>query len=215
MSRQGERVPLKTKAGLRDVIMMKELAALLRSRKLAARFSADHDLVIGNGVGRTPGDTACVRHSAARLSELVLKLRRRIRRLPTKACYGAVGGGVGPTQRTRRPAEHERNPARTRPPGPRLAATTQPGVRKSIEICKNNADYAHAPPCTRRSTPSRCRASRSRRTFGAVRPDICGPVGEGLSRCRVAQARRSRLTGGRPPVSLNCLGGPWLSGWEL
>jgi integrase len=57
MSRQGTRTPLKTAAGERDVIMMSQLASLLRSRKVAARFSADQDLMIGNGVGRTLGYT--------------------------------------------------------------------------------------------------------------------------------------------------------------
>ena len=49
MSRQGKRVPLKTEAGIRDVILMDELARLLRRRKLAARFSSSEHLVIANG----------------------------------------------------------------------------------------------------------------------------------------------------------------------
>jgi hypothetical protein len=57
MSRRGDQVPLKTEAGEREVIMMNQLAPLLRERKLAARFSANEDLVIGNGVGRTLGYT--------------------------------------------------------------------------------------------------------------------------------------------------------------
>ena len=57
MSRRGERVSLKTDAGEREVILMNQLANLLRARKLAARFSAEQDLVIGNGVGRTLGYT--------------------------------------------------------------------------------------------------------------------------------------------------------------
>lgn len=57
MGRNGERTPVKTDAGERDVVMMAELSRLLRARKLAARFSADNDLVIANGVGRTLGYT--------------------------------------------------------------------------------------------------------------------------------------------------------------
>ena len=53
MSRQGKRVPLKTESGKRDVILMDEVAHRLRKHRLAAKFSADHDLVIVNGVGRT------------------------------------------------------------------------------------------------------------------------------------------------------------------
>jgi len=57
MSRDGKRVPLKTDAGFRDVILMDEVAHRLRKHRLAARFSADDDLVIANGVGRTLGYT--------------------------------------------------------------------------------------------------------------------------------------------------------------
>jgi integrase len=57
MSRQGHRAPLKTEAAARDVIMMSQLANLLRARRLASTFSADDDLVIGNGIGRTLGYT--------------------------------------------------------------------------------------------------------------------------------------------------------------
>jgi integrase len=57
MSRKGERVPVKTEAGRRDVVMMSELGRLLSSGKLASQFSGDNDLVIGNGVGRTLGYT--------------------------------------------------------------------------------------------------------------------------------------------------------------
>lgn len=57
MSRKGGRTLVKTEAGRRDVIMMDELARMLRERKIAARFSGDDDLVIGNGVGRTLGYT--------------------------------------------------------------------------------------------------------------------------------------------------------------
>ena len=57
MSRHGKRVPLKTESGKRDVILMDEVAHRLRKHRLAAKFSADHDLVISNGVGRTLGYT--------------------------------------------------------------------------------------------------------------------------------------------------------------
>lgn len=57
MSRKGKRTPLKTDAGRREVIMMNELARLLRKKRVAARFSSDHDLIVGNGVGRTLGYT--------------------------------------------------------------------------------------------------------------------------------------------------------------
>jgi integrase len=61
MSRKGERIPLKTDAGRRDVILMEELAQRLRRRRLAARFSQDGDLVLGNGVGKTLGYTRLLR----------------------------------------------------------------------------------------------------------------------------------------------------------
>jgi integrase len=57
MSRQGGRTPLKTEAGRRKVILMDELAHRLRKHRLASQFSADADLVIGNGVGKTLGYT--------------------------------------------------------------------------------------------------------------------------------------------------------------
>jgi integrase len=57
MSRAGKRVPQKTDAGRRDVVLMEELAHLLRKHRLAARFSSDADLIIANGVGRTLGYT--------------------------------------------------------------------------------------------------------------------------------------------------------------
>jgi integrase len=57
MSRQGQRVPLKTESGRRDVILMDEVAHRLRKHRLAANFSADGDLLIANGVGRTLGYT--------------------------------------------------------------------------------------------------------------------------------------------------------------
>jgi integrase len=61
MSRKGERVPVKTDAGRRDVILMDELAQDLRKRRLAVRFSQHDDLVLGNGVGNTLGYTRLLR----------------------------------------------------------------------------------------------------------------------------------------------------------
>jgi integrase len=55
MSRQGKRVPLKTESGKRDVILMDEVAHRLRKHRLAAKYSADHHLVIANGIGHTLG----------------------------------------------------------------------------------------------------------------------------------------------------------------
>lgn len=55
MSRTGQRVSLKTDAARRDVIMMDEVAHLLRKRRLAAPFSSDGDLIIANRVGNTLG----------------------------------------------------------------------------------------------------------------------------------------------------------------
>jgi len=57
MGCQGERTPLKTEAGRRKVILMDELARRLRKHRLAAHFSADADLIVGNGVGKTLGYT--------------------------------------------------------------------------------------------------------------------------------------------------------------
>jgi integrase len=57
MSRKGKRVPLKSSAGRREVVLMDELAHRLRKHRIAARFSASADLIIGNGVGRTLGYT--------------------------------------------------------------------------------------------------------------------------------------------------------------
>jgi integrase len=68
MSRKGRRRPLKTDFGRRDVILMDDLARLLKERKLAAAFSRDDDLVIGNGVGRTLGYTRLRKAFAAAAS---------------------------------------------------------------------------------------------------------------------------------------------------
>jgi integrase len=61
MSRKGDRVPVKTDAGRRDVILMEELAQELRKRRLAAHFSQNDDLVLGNGIGNTLGYTRLLR----------------------------------------------------------------------------------------------------------------------------------------------------------
>jgi integrase len=73
MSRKGERTPVKTGAGRRDVIMMDELALMLRERKLAARFSGGDDLVIGNGVGRTLGYTRLRRAFSVAANEACIR----------------------------------------------------------------------------------------------------------------------------------------------
>jgi integrase len=57
MSRDGQPVRVKTHAGKRDVILMDQLAQRLRKRRLAAHFSRDEDLILGNGIGRTLGYT--------------------------------------------------------------------------------------------------------------------------------------------------------------
>jgi integrase len=59
--RKGKRTPLKTDAVRREVIMMDELARRLRPKRVAARFSADQDLIVGNGVGNTLGYTKLLR----------------------------------------------------------------------------------------------------------------------------------------------------------
>lgn len=56
MNRTGnKRVPLKTESGRREVILIAEVAHRLRKAQLAARFSADADPIIANGVGKTLG----------------------------------------------------------------------------------------------------------------------------------------------------------------
>jgi integrase len=69
MSRQGKRVPLKTESGKREVILMDEVSRRLRKHRLAAKFSANTDLVIGNGVGRTLGYTKLRKAFAAAREE--------------------------------------------------------------------------------------------------------------------------------------------------
>jgi hypothetical protein len=53
--------PPDVRKGRRDVILIEELALRLRKRRLAARFSQDDDLVLGNGVGKTLGYTRLLR----------------------------------------------------------------------------------------------------------------------------------------------------------
>jgi integrase len=54
LSRQGERVKLKTKAARRDIVLMDALAKLLRRRRLTERFSADDDFVFQCSTPRRP-----------------------------------------------------------------------------------------------------------------------------------------------------------------
>jgi integrase len=68
MGRQGERALLKTPAARRDVVLMDGLAHRLRRHRLAARFSDNNDLIIGNTKGKTLGYTAMRRAFAATTS---------------------------------------------------------------------------------------------------------------------------------------------------
>ena len=52
LSRQGKRVPLKTKAAKRDIVLMDTLGKLLRRRRLAEEFSTDTDFVFLSSVPR-------------------------------------------------------------------------------------------------------------------------------------------------------------------
>ncbi len=54
LSRQGKRVPLKTKAAKRDIVLMDTLGKLLRRRRLAEEFSTDTDFVFQSSVPRRP-----------------------------------------------------------------------------------------------------------------------------------------------------------------
>ena len=54
LSRQGKRVPLKTKAAKRDIVLMDTLGKLLRRRRLAEEFSTDTDFVFQCSVPRRP-----------------------------------------------------------------------------------------------------------------------------------------------------------------
>ena len=55
LARDGSRTQLKRPAARRDVVLMPELAALLRRHRLASPFSRDEDLVFCSGRGRTIG----------------------------------------------------------------------------------------------------------------------------------------------------------------
>jgi integrase len=54
LSREGKRVPLKTKAAKRDIVLMDTLGKLLRRRRLAEEFSTDTDFVFQSSVPRQP-----------------------------------------------------------------------------------------------------------------------------------------------------------------
>lgn len=54
LSRQGKRVPPKTKAAKRDIVLMETLGKLLRRRRLAEEFSTDTDFVFQSSVPRRP-----------------------------------------------------------------------------------------------------------------------------------------------------------------
>jgi integrase len=55
MSRKGRRVPLKTHAGERDIVLMPALAKILRLRRLRMPRSAGADLLFQSATGRTMG----------------------------------------------------------------------------------------------------------------------------------------------------------------
>lgn len=55
MGRDARRRPLKTAAGRRDVILMKQLASELRRLRIASQFSSDIDLVFCTAHGSTIG----------------------------------------------------------------------------------------------------------------------------------------------------------------
>jgi integrase len=55
LARDGSRKQLKTPAARRDVVLMSELAAVLRRHRLASPFSPDEELVFCSGRGRTVG----------------------------------------------------------------------------------------------------------------------------------------------------------------
>jgi integrase len=54
LSRQGKRVPLKTKAAKRDIVLMEALGKLLRRRRLAEPFSTDTDFIFQSSTARGP-----------------------------------------------------------------------------------------------------------------------------------------------------------------
>ena len=53
MSRKGKRVPLKTNAGARDIVLIPALAKILRRRRLRLKRSSDNDLLFQSSTGRT------------------------------------------------------------------------------------------------------------------------------------------------------------------
>ena len=55
MSRKGKRVPLKTNAGSRDIVLMPALAKILRRRRLRLKRSTDGDLLFQSSTARTMG----------------------------------------------------------------------------------------------------------------------------------------------------------------
>lgn len=55
MSRQGKRVPLKTKAGRRDIVLMPALGKILRKRRIRMKRSAGTDLLFQSATGKTMG----------------------------------------------------------------------------------------------------------------------------------------------------------------
>jgi integrase len=55
MSRKGQRVPLKTDAARRDVILMPALAQILRQRRIRMKRSSNTDLLFQSATGRTMG----------------------------------------------------------------------------------------------------------------------------------------------------------------
>jgi integrase len=55
MSRKGKRVPLKTNAGARDIVLIPALAKILRRRRLRLKRSSDNDLLFQSSTGRTMG----------------------------------------------------------------------------------------------------------------------------------------------------------------
>lgn len=54
LSRQGKRVPLKTKAAKRDIVLMEALGKLLRRRRLTEKFSTNTDFIFQSSVPRRP-----------------------------------------------------------------------------------------------------------------------------------------------------------------
>jgi integrase len=54
LSRQGKRVPLKTRAAKRDIVLMDALGKLLRRRRISQRFSTDSDFIFQSTALRRP-----------------------------------------------------------------------------------------------------------------------------------------------------------------